>query len=108
MTGLVFLAAKLILQAPPSVFEGDSVTLKCQANVDLALKNKSLYKNGKMLKILDESSSFHIQQAGLKDNGEYHCAGSEINCSFSSNRIKIQVQGKYHITCEKGSWKEGP
>ncbi|XP_038425875.1 Fc receptor-like protein 5 isoform X5 [Canis lupus familiaris] len=89
---LIFSTAKLILQAPPSVFEGDSVTLKCQANVDLALKNKSLYKNGKMLKILDESSSFHIQQAGLKDNGEYHCAGSEINCSFSSNRIKIQVQ----------------
>ncbi|XP_041604015.1 Fc receptor-like protein 5 isoform X2 [Vulpes lagopus] len=89
---LIFSTAKLILQAPPSVFEGDSVTLKCQANVDLALKNKTLYKNGKMLKILDESSSFHIQQAGLKDNGEYHCAGSEINCSFSSNRIKIQVQ----------------
>nr|XP_035925712.1 Fc receptor-like protein 5 isoform X6 [Halichoerus grypus] len=93
---LIFSSAKLILQAPPSVFEGDSVTLMCRAKaekVDTAWKTRTLYKNGNVLMDLDENSNFHIEHAGLKDNGEYHCTESETHCcSVSSNTIKIQVQ----------------
>ncbi|XP_030873989.1 Fc receptor-like protein 5 [Leptonychotes weddellii] len=93
---LTFSSAKLILQAPHSVFEGDSVTLMCRAKVervDTAWKTRTLYKNYHVLIDLDENSNFHIEHAGLKDNGEYHCTESETHCcSVSSNTIKIQVQ----------------
>lgn len=91
------------------MFEGDSVTLMCRAKaekVDTAWKTRTLYKNGNVLMDLDENSNFHIEHAGLKDNGEYHCTESETHCcSVSSNTIKIQVQGKPFIICEKGSWE---
>nr|XP_025716385.1 Fc receptor-like protein 5 isoform X2 [Callorhinus ursinus] len=93
---LTFSSAKLILQAPPSVFEGDSVTLKCRAKVekvDTARKTRTLYKDDSVLMDLGENSNFHIEHARLKDNGEYHCTESVTYCcSVSSNTIKIQVQ----------------
>ncbi|XP_027466684.2 Fc receptor-like protein 5 isoform X2 [Zalophus californianus] len=93
---LTFSSAKLILQAPPSVFEGDSVTLMCRAKVekvDTARKTRTLYKDDNVLMDLGENSSFHIEHARLKDNGEYHCTESVTYCcSVSSNTIKIQVQ----------------
>ncbi|XP_045732297.2 Fc receptor-like protein 5 [Mirounga angustirostris] len=93
---LTFSSAKLILQAPHSVFEGDSVILMCRAKaekVDTAPKTRTLYKNYHRLMDLDENSNFHIEHAGLKDNGEYYCIESETHCcSVSSNTIKIQVQ----------------
>uniref|UniRef100_A0A452TCQ7 Fc receptor like 5 n=1 Tax=Ursus maritimus TaxID=29073 RepID=A0A452TCQ7_URSMA len=89
---LTFSSAKLILQAPPSVFEGDSVTLMCQTKRNITL-TRTLYKNNKALMGLDKNFSFHIKHASLKDNGEYRCTGFEATCcSVSSNTIKIQVQ----------------
>lgn len=105
MTGLAFLAAKLILQAPRSVFEGDSVTLMCRTKRNVTL-TRTLYKNNKALMGLDKNFSFHIKHSSLKDNGEYRCTGFEAPCcSVSSNTIKIQVQGKAFISSEKGSWE---
>uniref|UniRef100_A0A452QL10 Ig-like domain-containing protein n=1 Tax=Ursus americanus TaxID=9643 RepID=A0A452QL10_URSAM len=89
---LTFSSAKLILQAPPSVFEGDSVTLMCRTKRNITL-TRTLYKNNKALMGLDKNFSFHIKHASLKDNGEYRCTGFEATCcSVSSNTIKIQVQ----------------
>uniref|UniRef100_A0AAA9SB19 Fc receptor like 5 n=1 Tax=Bos taurus TaxID=9913 RepID=A0AAA9SB19_BOVIN len=65
---LLFTAASLILQAPSDVFEADSVVLRCQAKANVILNNMTLYKNGKVLQVLDKTSDFHIYQASMKDN----------------------------------------
>ncbi|XP_070323658.1 Fc receptor-like protein 5 isoform X2 [Odocoileus virginianus] len=89
---LIFSAANLILQAPIDVFEEDSVVLRCQAKANIVLNNMTLYKNGKILEILNKTSDFHIHQASMKDNGEYYCSGVKDNHFVSSNKIKIIVQ----------------
>uniref|UniRef100_A0A4W2G1J1 Fc receptor like 5 n=1 Tax=Bos indicus x Bos taurus TaxID=30522 RepID=A0A4W2G1J1_BOBOX len=52
----------------------------------------TLYKNGKVLQVLDKTSDFHIYQASMKDNGDYHCSGFKDTHVVSSNKIKIVVQ----------------
>nr|CAI9691422.1 unnamed protein product [Rangifer tarandus platyrhynchus] len=89
---LIFSSANLILQAPIDVFEEDSVVLRCQAKANIVLNNMTLYKNGKILEILNKTSDFHIHQASMKDNGEYYCSGVKDNHFVSSNKIKIIVQ----------------
>ncbi|XP_044122575.1 Fc receptor-like protein 5 isoform X4 [Neovison vison] len=90
---LTFSPAELILQAPPSVFEGDSLTLMCREKPGLSLKTRALYKNDKKLIDLGKKSSFHINHAGLKDSGEYRCIGSGTHCcASSSDAVRIQVQ----------------
>ncbi|XP_049736812.1 Fc receptor-like protein 5 isoform X4 [Elephas maximus indicus] len=90
---LEFPKAPLILQAPVSVFQGDSVVLRCQTNVDVVLGNLKIYKNRKMLTALNTSTKFHIHQASLKDNGEYICKGVKgSGTRVSSNTVKIQVE----------------
>ncbi|XP_044942597.1 Fc receptor-like protein 5 isoform X5 [Mustela putorius furo] len=90
---LTFSPAELILQAPSSVFEGDSLTLTCQEKPGLSLKTRTLYKNDNKLIDLGKKSSFHINHAGLKDNGEYRCFGSETHGrAFSSDAVRIQIQ----------------
>nr|XP_014334523.1 PREDICTED: Fc receptor-like protein 5 [Bos mutus] len=86
---LLFTAASLILQAPSDVFEADSVVLRCQAKANVILNNMTLYKNGKVLQVLDKTSDFHIYQASMKDNGDYHCSGFKDTHLVSSNKIKI-------------------
>nr|XP_054103524.1 Fc receptor-like protein 5 [Callithrix jacchus] len=93
---LVFSPASLILQAPLSVFEGDSVVLRCRAKAEVTLS--TIYKDGNALALLNKSSDFHIHHASLKDNGAYHCtAFNRSNFPVSSNIVKIQVQGKAFI-----------
>ncbi|XP_029789304.1 LOW QUALITY PROTEIN: Fc receptor-like protein 5 [Suricata suricatta] len=89
---LTFSSANLILQGPPSVFEGDSVVLRCRANTELALKTITFYRRGEVLTTSDDSSDFHIKQAGLKHNGDYHCSGVKNDSSYTSNSVHIQVQ----------------
>ncbi|VFV30692.1 Hypothetical predicted protein [Lynx pardinus] len=53
----------------------------------------TLHRWGKVLSVSDESSDFRIEQASLKDNGDYHCSGFKNGCcSYSSNMINIEVQ----------------
>ncbi|XP_040851601.1 Fc receptor-like protein 5, partial [Ochotona curzoniae] len=90
---LVFSKASLILQAPPAVFEGDLVILRCKSRVEAAASTKAINKNRKHLEFLGESSEFHIHNASLKDNGDYHCTELRKECcNASSNTVKIQVQ----------------
>ncbi|XP_017359223.1 Fc receptor-like protein 4 isoform X3 [Cebus imitator] len=83
--------ASLILQAPVSVFEGDSVVLRCRAKVEITLN--TIYKDDNILAFLNKSSDFRIHHASLKNNGAYHCTGfNRSNFPVSSNIVKIQVQ----------------
>ncbi|PNJ56844.1 FCRL5 isoform 1 [Pongo abelii] len=89
---LDFSSASLILQAPLSVFEGDSVVLRCRAKAKVTLNN-TIYKNDNVLAFLNKRTDFHIPHASLKDNGAYRCTGyKESCCPVSSNTVKIQVQ----------------
>ncbi|XP_053064873.1 Fc receptor-like protein 5 isoform X4 [Acinonyx jubatus] len=89
----VLVLANLILQAPPFVFEGDSVVLRCRANAEITLDTTTLHRRGEVLSVSDESSDFRIEQASLKDNGDYRCSGFKNGCcSYSSNTINIEVQ----------------
>ncbi|XP_020945279.1 Fc receptor-like protein 5 isoform X7 [Sus scrofa] len=90
---LLFSSANLILQAPPYVFEKESVVLRCQAKANTELNGMTLYKHGEVLGVPKKTSEFRIYQAGLKDNGEYRCTGlKKDNETISSNAVKIEVQ----------------
>ncbi|XP_045310629.1 Fc receptor-like protein 5 isoform X4 [Leopardus geoffroyi] len=90
---LTFSSENLILQAPPFVFEGDSVVLRCRANAEITLDAMTLHRRGEVLSVSDDSSDFRIEQASLKDNGDYHCSGFKNGCcSYSSNMVNIEVQ----------------
>ncbi|XP_023581384.1 Fc receptor-like protein 5 isoform X2 [Trichechus manatus latirostris] len=90
---LQFSSAPLTLQAPVSVFQDDSVVLKCRAKENVVLNSLKIYKNTKILTVLNNSPEFHIHQASLKDNGEYFCKGDkESNKFVSSNSVKIEVE----------------
>uniref|UniRef100_A0A2K6KYM5 Fc receptor like 5 n=1 Tax=Rhinopithecus bieti TaxID=61621 RepID=A0A2K6KYM5_RHIBE len=92
---LDFSSASLILQAPLSVFEGDSVVLRCRAKAKVTL-NTTIYKNDNVLAFLNRRTDFHIPHASLKDNGAYRCTGyKETCCPVSSNTVKIQVQESF-------------
>ncbi|EHB12369.1 Fc receptor-like protein 5 [Heterocephalus glaber] len=91
---LTFSTASVILQTPLSVFEGDSVVLRCQAKAKTQLDRVKIYKNDKLLASFDENTEFNIHRASLRDNGEYQCAGVRKSHGYrvSSNRVRIQVQ----------------
>ncbi|XP_049490692.1 Fc receptor-like protein 5 isoform X2 [Panthera uncia] len=90
---LTFSSENLILQAPPFVFEGDSVVLRCRANAEITLDTMTLHRQGEVLSVSDESSDFRIEQASLRDNGDYHCSGFKNGCcSYFSNTINIKVR----------------
>lgn len=89
----------LVLQAPPAVFEGDSVVLRCHTKKDIAAENLKFYKNGEALELSGPSSEFHIHHANQEDNGQYKCTGKK-NWSFMytpSNTVRVQVQGMASI-----------
>ncbi|XP_074174621.1 Fc receptor-like protein 5 isoform X3 [Rhinolophus sinicus] len=90
---LIFSSAPLILQAPLSVFEGDTMVLRCLGRPGSALKNTTMYKNQEAQAPLRDGSDFRVHGALLRDNGQYHCkADKESCCSVVSNTVEIQVQ----------------
>ncbi|XP_063109511.1 Fc receptor-like protein 5 isoform X4 [Cavia porcellus] len=92
---LDFTKATLILQTPLSVFEGDSVNLRCLARAGTELENMEIYKNGELLALLGENNDFNIRRASLENSGNYHCMGVKKSNHepVVSKRVKIQVQG---------------
>ncbi|XP_051012878.1 Fc receptor-like protein 5 [Acomys russatus] len=82
----------LVLQAPPAVFEGDSVVLRCLAKNGIG--TLKLIKDRKPLKFSHQSSEFRIQHANLRDSGNYHCTRKEPWSwkTSTSNIVRVQVQ----------------
>ncbi|XP_021052308.1 Fc receptor-like protein 5 [Mus pahari] len=92
---LEFSEASLVLQAPPAVFEGDSVVLRCHTKKSLGAETLKLYKNGEALELPHQSSELHIRHANLKDNGQYKCSGKQawsLRSPYYSNAVRVQVQ----------------
>lgn len=88
----------LVLQAPPAVFEGDSVVLRCHTKEDIAAESLEFYKNGKALELSGPSSELHIHHANRKDNGQYKCTRKYWPFTYTpSNTVRVQVQGMASI-----------
>lgn len=81
-----------VLQAPPAVFEGDSVVLRCHTKEDIAAESLKFYKNDKPLELSGPSSELHIRHANLKDNGQYKCTKKWRFWTIPSNTVRVQVQ----------------
>ncbi|NP_899045.3 Fc receptor-like protein 5 isoform a precursor [Mus musculus] len=85
----------LVLQAPPAVFEGDSVVLRCYAKKGIEAETLTFYKDGKALTLHPQSSEFYIHRANLKDNGQYKCTSKKkwsFGSLYTSNTVVVQVQ----------------
>uniref|UniRef100_A0A8C8YF28 Fc receptor like 4 n=1 Tax=Prolemur simus TaxID=1328070 RepID=A0A8C8YF28_PROSS len=90
---LVFSTEPLILQAPYSVFEGDTLVLRCQRRGKKKLTAVKYIWNGKTLSISNESQDLLIPQASSNNNGSYRCIGTEDkNYVFRSNSKMIKIQ----------------
>ncbi|XP_076788741.1 Fc receptor-like protein 5 [Arvicanthis niloticus] len=87
--------AFLILRAPPPVFEGDSVVLRCHGKEHIAPKTLTFYKNDQALELSRPSSELYIRHVNLQDNDEYKCTHKKPwswGNIISSNMVKVQVQ----------------
>lgn len=92
--GLVCFTGPLVLQAPPAVFEGEPVTLRCHTEQSIAQNTLTFYKNDTWISS-GQRSELLTHHANRRDNGVYHCSGKKgwHLLSTSSNSISIQVQG---------------
>lgn len=90
------LADSLTLVAPSSVFEGDSIVLKCQGEKNWKIHKMTYHKDNKELSVFKKVSDFLIQSAVLSDSGNYFCStkGNIFSWDKRSNIVKIKVQGK--------------
>ncbi|XP_073903865.1 Fc receptor-like protein 2 isoform X2 [Castor canadensis] len=85
----------LTLLAPSSVFEGDSIFLKCQEEQTSKIKLMTYYKDKRLLFYSRQASSFPIQNVVLSDSGEYYCTATFKNIlqrKKTSAIINIKVQ----------------
>ncbi|XP_077797825.1 Fc receptor-like protein 2 isoform X4 [Macaca mulatta] len=61
-------ADSLTLVAPSSVFEGDSIVLKCQGEQNWKIRKMTYHKDNKELSVFEKVSDFLIQSAVLSDS----------------------------------------
>lgn len=89
-------ADSLTLVAPSSVFEGDSIVLKCQGEQNWKIRKMTYHKDNKELSVFEKVSDFLIQSAVLSDSGNYFCStkGNIFLWDKRSDIVKIKVQGK--------------
>ncbi|XP_053462077.1 Fc receptor-like protein 4 [Nycticebus coucang] len=90
---LSFSSGPFILQIPYSVFEGDTLVLRCQRRGKEKLNSVKYVWNSKTLSASNESWDLLIPQASSKNDGTYQCIGFESkNAVFRSNSKVIKVQ----------------
>ncbi|XP_012588717.1 PREDICTED: Fc receptor-like protein 4 [Condylura cristata] len=89
---LLFSSGLLILQAPHSVFEGDTLILRCHKK-DFKVIAVKYTLNGKVIFTSNKSWELLIPQASLHNSGSYQCLGFlERNYIIKSNVKFIQIQ----------------
>ncbi|XP_036612157.1 Fc receptor-like protein 2 [Trichosurus vulpecula] len=93
---LVVSSDPLILQTPYSVFEGDTLVLRCRGRDARTARNVTYYKDGSISSYFLRQSDFSIPQVGLSYSGNYHCTGVVLLFLFSqeksSSHVQLQVQ----------------
>ncbi|OCT69387.1 hypothetical protein XELAEV_18040702mg [Xenopus laevis] len=63
----------LILQAPPDVHEGDSLSLRCHSRTEYDTRNTVFYKNNKIIGSQVSESELHIGRVDVTASGTYKC-----------------------------------
>ncbi|XP_075048116.1 Fc receptor-like protein 5 [Mixophyes fleayi] len=63
----------LILQKPPSVYEGDPLTLRCHSVLGFPAQNTMLYKDGEVIQSSVADSVLHIAKVDKTVTGTYRC-----------------------------------
>ncbi|XP_036612156.1 Fc receptor-like protein 4 [Trichosurus vulpecula] len=95
---LIVSSGPLILQTPYSIFEGETLVLRCQRQHNVKITDVSYYKDEKKLFYPPKSSdiSISIPQINLNYSGNYHCTAVFPDNYFykkkSSKTVEVQVQ----------------
>ncbi|XP_025716392.1 Fc receptor-like protein 4 [Callorhinus ursinus] len=91
---LIFSSEWLILQAPHSMFEGDTLVLRCQAKGREKLGAVKYTWNGKVISTSDKGQDLLIPQASLNNSGYYQCIGflERNHYTYRSNKRIIKIQ----------------
>ncbi|KAM6154310.1 Fc receptor-like protein 6 [Erethizon dorsatum] len=81
---------------PDPVFEGDTLTLQCQARAQTTLSQVKFYKDKQFLDFSTINQPLSIGAATVKSSGQYHCTGKVIFRTYSFTQTsavtKVQVQ----------------
>ncbi|XP_031822683.1 Fc receptor-like protein 4 isoform X2 [Sarcophilus harrisii] len=95
---LVFSSDPLILQTPYSVFEGDTLVLRCRGKNTGTVSHMTYYKDKRKLRdlITDFDKFLSLSQVGLNDSSKYQCT-RVVSSAWStwretSKNVAIQVQ----------------
>ncbi|XP_040188915.1 high affinity immunoglobulin gamma Fc receptor I-like [Rana temporaria] len=77
----------VIMQAPNSVFEGESLHLRCHSAPGYNHENQNITfsKNGKILPTSDQNSNFYVGRVTADMTGRYRC---EKKLGFTSDQIQ--------------------
>ncbi|KAM9686364.1 Fc receptor-like protein 4 [Trichechus inunguis] len=86
---LQFDSGSLLLQAPYSVFEGDTLVLRCQKRGTRKLMAVKYLWNENTLSYFNESLHFLIAQASSNNSGRYSCIGYEDKKYLLKSTYKI-------------------
>uniref|UniRef100_A0A384CW36 Fc receptor like 4 n=1 Tax=Ursus maritimus TaxID=29073 RepID=A0A384CW36_URSMA len=91
---LIFSSDLLILQTPHSVFEGDTLTLRCQVKGREKLAAVKYSWNGNVIFTSRNSQDLLIPQASLNNSGNYQCIGflEGNHYTYRSNNRIIKIQ----------------
>ncbi|XP_034865466.1 Fc receptor-like protein 4 [Mirounga leonina] len=91
---LIFSSGSLILQAPHSVFEGDTLLLRCQVKGREKLGTVKYCWNGQVISTSDKGQDLLIPQASLNNSGHYQCIGflERNQHTYRSNKRIIKIQ----------------
>lgn len=98
--GLCF-PGQLILQAPASVFEGDTLVLRCGVRRGEKLGTVTYSWNGKVVSSSPEARDLAIPQASLNNSGFYGCTGflQGNRYSYRSSARYVNIQGTPFVSC---------
>ncbi|XP_041429641.1 low affinity immunoglobulin gamma Fc region receptor II-like [Xenopus laevis] len=106
----------LILQAPPDVHEGDSLSLRCHSRTGYETRNTVFYKNNKIIESPVSESELHIGRVDVTASGTYKCDSKILyngdttyrNDKTTSRYISVsELFSIPQISVESYTWTEG-
>ncbi|XP_044942599.1 LOW QUALITY PROTEIN: Fc receptor-like protein 4 [Mustela putorius furo] len=91
---LIFSSGRLVLQAPASVFEGDTLVLRCGVRAGEKLGPVTYSWKGKVVFSSPEARDLAIPQASLNNSGFYGCTGflQGNRYSYRSSARHVHIQ----------------
>uniref|UniRef100_K9J7Z1 Ig-like domain-containing protein n=1 Tax=Xenopus tropicalis TaxID=8364 RepID=K9J7Z1_XENTR len=85
---------RLILQAPPAVHEGDSLSLRCHSRPGYDSRNPVFYKDNKAIGFPVSGSELQIGRADVTASGTYRCQ-KVIRFNSGRNYLILNTDEKY-------------